>query len=65
MIILVSNLRDAGEIIKNNGFVDLTPEINLFTKKVFEKDGERYRFLGWHKKVGRIGLWKDVEMEKI
>jgi hypothetical protein len=38
---------DAKSIITENGFIDLTPDTSLFTHKVFEKDGVKYRFDGW------------------
>ena len=64
MIILKSGkLVDAHEIILNNGFVDITPEENLETSKIFEKDGKQYKFNGWHKLVNRH--WKDIEMTEV
>lgn len=61
---------DALEIIKSYGFSDTTPQICLCTKKIFEKEGRKYRFVGWHhpvqnplKNPGRT--WEDVELEEI
>lgn len=56
---------DALEIIKENGFIDTTPDISLCTAKVFEKDGERYKFVGWHHLNPEKRMWEDVEMEVI
>ena len=54
---------DALTVIKNNGFIDTTPDISLCTAKVFEKGGEKYRFVGWHRLNPAKRTWEDVEME--
>lgn len=46
-IVLISGKEiNAGTVIHNNGFVDMTPEVSLFTQKRFLKDGKCYRFVG-------------------
>lgn len=61
---------DAVGVIKSYGFEDTTPEISTCTKKVFLKDGKKYRFVGWHhKNIDFINYpgrsWRDVELEEI
>lgn len=61
---------DALEVIKSYGFVDTTPSLNPLTKRIFEKNGKKYRFVGWHHKntdfVNYPGRsWRDVELEEI
>ena len=59
---------DAREVILSYGFQDTTPEISLCTRKVFEKNGKRYRFIGWHHPytgISRGRTWEDVELEEI
>lgn len=65
MIILKSNDKiDALEVIKENGFTDLTPEISNASHKFFEKGGELFRFLGWHEQDKKYH-WHDIEIIKI
>ena len=68
-IVLKSNdMIDALEVILDYGFADITPEISLCTRKVFEKNGKRYRFIGWHHPytgISRGRTWEDVELEEI
>lgn len=62
MIVLSSGTNvDAVTVIKENGFIDITPEIGLTTQKVFSRDGKLYRFVGWdHLNENRC--WQDVDM---
>lgn len=55
---------NAGTVIHNNGFVDMTPEISLFTHKRFLKDGKWYRFVGWDH-LDKNRNWQDIRMEEI
>lgn len=54
---------NAGTVIRNSGFVDITPEISLFTHKRFLKDGKYYRFVGWDHLDKKN--WQDIRMEEI
>ena len=63
MILKANNEIDAIAIIKNNGLIDITPEISLCTKKVFIKDNERFRFGGWCGYKNR--KYTEVELIKI
>ena len=40
---------DVFEIIKENGFIDITPHIGNPTHKIFTKNGLMFRFLKWKK----------------
>ena len=63
--VLMSNGNvDALDVIKSSGFKDTTPEISTCTKKIFEKDGKRYRCLGWHH-LNQQKHWEDVELQEI
>ena len=69
-IILKShNKIDALEIIKDNGFVDTTPEIGLCTSKIFVKENKKYKFVGWHKLVktteSSCPHWQDIEIKEV
>lgn len=55
---------NAETVIRNNGFVDMTPEISLFTHKRFLKDGKYYRFVGWDH-LDKNKNWQDIRMEEI
>ena len=62
MIILKSNKKcDAMEIIKENGFIDATPSIGLCSSKIFKKDGNYYKFNGWHHHT-QNGHLEDIAM---
>ena len=66
MIILKSNDKVmASDVVEENGFKDTTPEISTYTHKIFERDGKKYRFVGWHTFNHKRGLWDDIEMEEI
>lgn len=54
---------NAGTVIRNSGFVDITPEISLFTHKRFLKDGKYYRFVGWDYLDKKN--WRDIRMEEV
>ena len=59
---------DAREVILRYGFKDTTPFLNPLTKRIFEKDGKKYRFVGWHHPYtgfSRGRTWEDVELEEI
>ncbi len=55
---------NAQTVIRNNGFLDLTPEVSLFTHKKFFKDGKYYRFIGWDH-LDKNKNWQDIKMEEI
>ena len=54
---------DAGTVIAANGFIDVTPEISLFTNKRFVKDRKTYKFAGWDH-VDKHRNWQDIRMEE-
>ena len=55
---------NADTVIHNNGFVDMTPEVSLFTHKRFLKDGKCYMFVGWDH-LDKNRNWQDIRMEEI
>ena len=55
---------NAGTVIQNNGFVDMTPEISLFTHKRFFFFFKWYRFVGWDH-LDKNRNWQDIRMEEI
>ena len=55
---------DAGTVIADNGFIDVTPEISLFTHKRFVKDEKTYRFVGWDH-IDNHRNWQDIRMEEL
>lgn len=65
MIILNSGKElSADSILRKHGFVDATPEISLFTHKIFEKNNKKYRFIGWdHLDSNRN--WQDIKIKEI
>ena len=65
MIILNSGKElSANSILRKHGFVDATPEISLFTHKIFEKNNKKYRFIGWdHLDSNRN--WQDIKIKEI
>ena len=69
IILKSQNKIDALEIIKDNGFIDTTPEIGLCTSKIFAKENRKYKFVGWHKLVKKSGCtcpeWQDIEIEEV
>lgn len=55
---------DAVEIIKENGFIDLTPYISNATHKIFKRNELLFRFTGW-KTTNSQNKEKIVCVEKI
>lgn len=65
VIILDSgNFTDAMACIRKNGFFDVDPDISLMVCKLFEKDGNLYRFDGWDHK-DNCGSWQGIRMAPI
>ncbi len=65
MIVLKSGHHlDAATVIKDAGFVDITPDISLATHKFFERDGKLFVFNGWHR-LDEKKHWQDVEMVQV
>lgn len=65
MIVLESGKRhDAVEIIKENGFIDITPDVSLVTHKFFEKNGKLYMFNGWNR-LDENKRWKEVNLIEV
>lgn len=60
MILKDNGMIDALKIIKNEGFVDTTPDISLCTSKIFEREGKKFKFNGWYRMHNRS--WSDIEM---
>ena len=64
-IVLISGKEvNAGTVIRDNGFVDMTPEVSLFTHKRLLKDGKCYRFVGWDH-LDKNKNWQNIRMEEI
>ncbi len=65
MIVLESGTHvDAVTVIKEAGFVDITPDVSTVTHKFFERDGKLFVFNGWHR-LDEKKHWQDVEMVQI
>lgn len=65
MIVLKSGGHvDAVNVIKEAGFVDITPDISLVTHKFFEKEGKLFVFNGWHR-LDEKKNWQDVVLVQI
>ncbi len=63
MILKANGMIDAKAITTANGFNDTTPDENLFTHKIFQKEKEKYMFLGWCNYNG--GHYLAIELVKI
>lgn len=65
MIVLKSKSNvDAVAVIKEAGFVDITPDISLVTHKFFEKKGKLFVFNGWYR-LDEKKNWQDVMLVQI
>lgn len=62
MIILESGTHvDAATVIKEAGFVDITPDVSTVTQKFFERDGKLFMFNDWNR-LDEKRNWQDVEL---
>ena len=65
MIVLESRAHvDAVTVIKEAGFVDITPDVSTVTHKFFEKNGKLFMFNGWNRLDAKRN-WQDVEVVQV
>jgi hypothetical protein len=58
---------DATEVIADNGFTDIFPNMDFYEEeKVYKKNGKYYTFAGWNSKViKRKRIFPSLKMEEI
>lgn len=63
IILKSGKMIDAMDVIKSNGYTDITPDEMLGTMKIFKKNNKYYKFVGWNEIKNRV--WEDVKIVEI